>query len=120
MKKLFEYLRQQEEYLDEAGFVSNKAALDRLQEAFYGCRLLPNAWWEFKHFCIYSQTLPEPLHLADLGIFPALLEAIFEDFDYKVIRYVLTCVPHTVLYVMSGTDIGYGGVVCDIMYHTML
>jgi hypothetical protein len=37
---------------------------------------------------VYCQTLPEPLHLADLGLFPAILEAIRKDFDKRVLSFL--------------------------------
>lgn len=35
-----------------------------------------NAFWDFREFCVYTQTLPDSLHMADVGVFSNLLFAI--------------------------------------------
>lgn len=42
-------------------------------------RLVKNAFWEFRGFCVYTQTLPDSLHLADVGLFAGILFAIFKN-----------------------------------------
>ena len=49
------------------------------QEYFHGCRFMWNSFWEMRGFCVYTQTLPDSLHLSDLGLYQAILVAIWAD-----------------------------------------
>jgi hypothetical protein len=50
-------------------------------------RLIRNAFWKFRLFCVYSQTVPDSLHLSDIGLFQTMLvsclatckETVFEN-----------------------------------------
>jgi hypothetical protein len=61
----------------ETGQLKNTEGLARLEENLHGCRLIKPAWTQFRSFCIYGQNAPDAMHLADLGVFPAILTAIF-------------------------------------------
>ncbi len=60
----------------------------RLEADFFQTRLIKNAFWNFRFFCPYTQTLPDSLHLADLGVFQSILFAVFDDFKAKVFHYL--------------------------------
>jgi hypothetical protein len=88
MRLLYELLLQREPALTSQGFVMNHAALQRLEADYFQTRLIKNAFWNFRFFCPYTQTLPDSLHLADLGVFQSILFAVFDDFKAKVFHYL--------------------------------
>lgn len=91
MKNLYYELLRDDRFkglFNEKGFMLSQTLLDKVQKLFLGCRFLPNAWWDAFLYDVYCQTLPEPLHLADLGLFPAILEAIRKDFDNRVLSFL--------------------------------
>ena len=42
-------------------------------------RLLQNAFWRFRQFDVYTQTVPDSLHCADTGLYQTILIAIFRS-----------------------------------------
>jgi hypothetical protein len=88
MRELFDRLMNRETAFTSQGFVANLAALQRLEADYFQTRLIRNAFWSFRFFCPYTQTLPDSLHMADLGVFQSILFAIFEDIEVKALQYL--------------------------------
>ena len=42
-------------------------------------RLLHNAFWRFRLFDVYAQTVPDSLHCADTGLYQTILIALFRS-----------------------------------------
>ena len=89
MQQLYSDLKSRENCLDDDdNIIPGKGpAVVRAEEDFHGCRLMRNAFWKFRSFCIYSQCPPDSLHLADSGIFPQILFAIVTDFKAKILPF---------------------------------
>ena len=79
MKTMYHFLLERQALVNAKGFIVNQAAMTRAEFELCNTRLIKNAFWEFRFFCVYTQTLPDPLHLADLGLFQAIIFAIFDD-----------------------------------------
>jgi hypothetical protein len=75
-------------YFTEAGTISNKAGLKRAEQELGQTRLVRNAFWSFRFFCVYCHSLPDALHMADLGIFPHILFAIVADWRSRVFDHL--------------------------------
>ena len=88
MKQLYEQFISSHHPLRSNGEIVNKAALKRAEKQLGHTRVLENAFWECRFFCPYCFSMPESLHLADLGMFPHILFAIFKDIRAKVFQYV--------------------------------
>lgn len=90
MRTLYEDLIRTHQLLRSNGIIVNKAALKRAEKQLGQTRVLENAFWDCRFFCPYCFSMPESLHLADLGMFPHLLFAIFKDIQVraKVFQYV--------------------------------
>eukprot|EP00961_Rhodomonas_salina_P005053 68699-Rhodomonas_salina.1 len=41
------------------------AEMGWMETEYYGCRLLKNAFWDFRLFDVYSKCFPDSLHMAD-------------------------------------------------------
>lgn len=47
-----------------------------------------NAFWKFRNFCVYAQTWPDSLHLADIGIWQAMISTVLADCREKLFNAV--------------------------------
>eukprot|EP00961_Rhodomonas_salina_P302840 3941000-Rhodomonas_salina.1 len=84
MKRKFAELVKDEDgadMLDETGRVKEGKleALKRAEEHFLGSRLVRNGFDGMRFFDVYKQTVPECLHLIDLGLFPSLVFLFFGE-----------------------------------------
>ena len=85
------YMQWKDFFLNPDGSVKEgKAETLRRFEAqhFHGCRFMWNSFWAFRFFCVYTQTPPESLHLADLGLFQSILVTVFDDCKGKIFDWL--------------------------------
>ena len=47
-----------------------------------------NPWWDFRLFDVYQQTVPEALHLVDLGLSPTLIFLVFKNCREKLFQHL--------------------------------
>lgn len=47
-----------------------------------------NAFWRFRNFCVYAQTVPDSLHLADIGIWQAIIVVVLADCKARLFNQV--------------------------------
>ena len=88
MRKMYEDLLSSRTFFTADGGLANKAALRRAETQLGRTRLIANAFWSFRFFCVYSYSMPDALHLADLGIFPHILFAIIADWRCRVFAHL--------------------------------